>query len=78
MPLARSMAKPYKANWPGVRDDFESAALLALVEAAESFDPPRETFDSRHLPGIGSGVRYETCRGVWSRTGGGVTRAMLR
>ena len=41
MPLARSLAKPFKLSWPGSRDDFESAACLALVEAAESFDPDR-------------------------------------
>ena len=42
LPLARSMARPYKANWPGLRDDFESAACLAVVEAAEAFDPGRD------------------------------------
>ncbi len=41
LPLARSLARPFKANWPGMRDDFESAACLALVEAAEGFDPSR-------------------------------------
>lgn len=41
LPLARSLAKPYKLSWPGNRDDFESAACLALVEAAEAFDPGR-------------------------------------
>ena len=41
LPLARSLAKPYKASWPASRDEFESAACLALVEAAESFDPAR-------------------------------------
>lgn len=51
LPLARSLAKPFKTSWPGSRDDFESAACLALVEAAEAFDPGRNvkfaTF-SRH------------------------------
>ena len=32
---------PFKIDWPGMRDDFESAACLALVEAAEAFDPER-------------------------------------
>lgn len=41
MPLARAMARPLKRAWPCARDDFESAACLALVEAAESFDPDR-------------------------------------
>lgn len=41
LPLARSLAKPFKMSWPSSRDDFESAACLALVEAAEAFDPER-------------------------------------
>jgi len=41
LPLARSLAKPYKLNWPTARDEFDSAACLALVEAAESYDPER-------------------------------------
>ncbi len=41
LPLARAMSKPLKANWPGAWDDFESAACMALVEAAESYDPSR-------------------------------------
>lgn len=41
LPLARSLARPMKAHWPNVREDFDSTACLALVEAAESFDPER-------------------------------------
>lgn len=41
MPLARSLSKPYKKAWPTARDEFESAACFALVEAAESFEPGR-------------------------------------
>ncbi len=41
LPLARSLAKPYKLSWPTHRDDFESAACCALVEAAGTFDPER-------------------------------------
>lgn len=41
LPLARALARPLKTHWPHVRDDFDSAALLALVEAAESFEPER-------------------------------------
>lgn len=41
VPLARALSKPLKAALPEARDEFESAALLALVEAAESFDPDR-------------------------------------
>ena len=41
IPLARSMARPYKIAWPNHRDDFESASMLALVESARRFDPDR-------------------------------------
>ncbi len=41
LPLARSLARPFKMSWPGSRDEFESAANLALIEAAGSFDPGR-------------------------------------
>jgi RNA polymerase sigma factor for flagellar operon FliA len=35
------LARPYKRQWPGERDEFESVAALALVEAANSFDRGR-------------------------------------
>lgn len=41
LPLARALAKPLKKNWPNEGTEFESAALMALVEAAQSFDPAR-------------------------------------
>jgi RNA polymerase sigma factor (sigma-70 family) len=41
MPMARALAKSYKRTWPQEWEEFESAALMALVEAAESFDPGR-------------------------------------
>src|SRR5690349_5323240 len=41
LPMAKSLAKPLKASWPLAREEFESAALEALVEAAQSFDPSR-------------------------------------
>lgn len=41
VPMARSLAKPLKLAWPLEGDEFESAAMLALVEAAQSFDPSR-------------------------------------
>jgi RNA polymerase sigma factor (sigma-70 family) len=41
MPLARSLAKRLKDMWPRYYEDFESAACLALVEAAQSFEPER-------------------------------------
>lgn len=45
--LARSIAKPFKANHPRFRDEIDSAAMMALVEAAESY---RE----------GSGVKFSS------------------
>jgi RNA polymerase sigma factor (sigma-70 family) len=41
LPLAKALAKPLKRSWPQESEEFESAALLALVEAAQSFDPTR-------------------------------------
>ncbi len=41
VPLARGMSKPLKILYPYWKDEFESAACLALVEAARSFDPSR-------------------------------------
>ena len=41
LPLARSLARPFKRCWPTHRDDFDSAACCALVETAGTFDPTR-------------------------------------
>jgi RNA polymerase sigma factor (sigma-70 family) len=41
VPMAKSLAKPLKMSWPNEGAEFESAALMALVEAAQSFDPSR-------------------------------------
>lgn len=41
MALARRVARPYKRAWPSHWEEFESASLLAVVEAAESFDRSR-------------------------------------
>ena len=41
VPMAKSLAKPLKTAWPIEGDEFESAALMALVEAAQSFDESR-------------------------------------
>ncbi len=41
LPLARSLARPFKMSWPSHRDDFESAACAALVESAGTFEPDR-------------------------------------
>ncbi len=42
IPMARALAKPLKRLWPHVTDEFDSAALMALVEAAQSFDAGRQ------------------------------------
>jgi RNA polymerase sigma factor (sigma-70 family) len=41
LPLARALARPLKEMFAQWKDEFESAACLALVEAARSFDPSR-------------------------------------
>jgi RNA polymerase sigma factor (sigma-70 family) len=41
LPLARSLAKSLKQDWPTESDEFDSAACLALVEAAQSYNPNR-------------------------------------
>ncbi len=41
LPLARTLAKSTKLNWPNHRDEIDSAALMALVEAAQAFNPRR-------------------------------------
>jgi RNA polymerase sigma factor (sigma-70 family) len=38
LPMAKALAKPLKAAWPVESDEFDSAACLALVEAAQSYD----------------------------------------
>jgi RNA polymerase sigma factor (sigma-70 family) len=39
--LAKALARPFKLRWPSHRDDFESAALGALVEAAGTYRADR-------------------------------------
>ncbi len=39
LPLARAVAKPFKQRYPQESDEFESSACMALVEAAQAFDP---------------------------------------
>ena len=41
LPMARALARSFTMAWPSLRDEFDSAAALALVEAAESYDPSR-------------------------------------
>lgn len=41
IPFARTLAKPFKLNWYFNQDEFDSASLLGLIEAAEAFDERR-------------------------------------
>jgi RNA polymerase sigma factor (sigma-70 family) len=41
LPLAMSLARPVKLKWTRDRDELDAAARLALVEAAQAFDPRR-------------------------------------
>lgn len=41
VPLARSLAKRFAKSCPWAYDDFRASASLALVEAAQAFDPVR-------------------------------------
>lgn len=38
VPLVRRLARPFRLAWPKHRDDLDSAALCALVQAAADFD----------------------------------------
>lgn len=40
--MARALARPLRQTWPAASDEFESAALFALVEAAGAFRPDRQ------------------------------------
>jgi RNA polymerase sigma factor (sigma-70 family) len=66
VPLARRLAMPFKRHWPSQYDEFDSAAMLALVQAAAVWDATRgcrfATF-ARHriLGGLRDAVRA-ACR----------------
>jgi RNA polymerase sigma factor (sigma-70 family) len=42
MGMAYTLARPLATRWPTEKEEFESSALLALVEAAQAFDPLRK------------------------------------
>ena len=42
LPLARRLAQPFKAAWAPYWDDFESAACLGLVQAAQTYDTSKQ------------------------------------
>ena len=55
LPFARSLAKPFKATWAYESDEFESAACMGLVEAAQSYDASKNvkfsTFAAKRILG---------------------------
>jgi RNA polymerase sigma factor (sigma-70 family) len=56
LPLARSLARPYRRAYPRHADDYSGAAALALVEAAATYDPGRGVSFARHA----------SCRIAWA------------
>lgn len=56
LPFAKRIARPYQVRWPSERDEFESAAGLAMVEAARAFDAGRgvkfATFAAMRVDGM--------------------------
>jgi RNA polymerase sigma factor (sigma-70 family) len=69
LPLARSLAKRYKKKWPFGADEFESAACLALVEAAQSYDAAKNvkfaTFARKRILGELRDVQREMVPVGW-------------
>jgi RNA polymerase sigma factor (sigma-70 family) len=63
---ARQLASSWKALDPTVGDEFESAAMMALVMAARTFDPARgvkfTTYARHRVIGVLRDVRRQTCR----------------
>ena len=63
LPLARSMAARLAGDWSCVREEFEAAACLALVEAAQAFDLERKldfvTYARPHILGALYDLRRE-------------------
>jgi len=55
LPMARALARPFKQQFPDYWEEFESAASLALVQAAERFSNSRDvkftTFARRRILG---------------------------
>jgi RNA polymerase sigma factor (sigma-70 family) len=80
LPLARSLAKPFKRTWPKERDEFESAVCLALVEAAQSYDPSMNvkfaTFARHRILGALADTRRELIASGWVRDTEGASRVV--
>ena len=72
IPLAQQVARPLQAHWPHLHDEFASAALFALVEAARTFDSARNvkftTFARYRIWGALRDVQREQLPDGWRRT----------
>ena len=70
LPMAQALAKGCKAKRIIERDELESTAYLALVEAAKNFDPARNvsfaTYARHHIEG-----RLQDCKRFWNSGWGG-------
>jgi RNA polymerase sigma factor (sigma-70 family) len=68
LPMAESIAKGRRTRWTIERDELQSTAYLALVEAARSFDPSRNvnfaTYARHHIEGA-----LNDCRRFWVDSG---------
>jgi RNA polymerase sigma factor (sigma-70 family) len=69
-PLARALARRFKKAWAYGRDEFESAAGLALVEAAQAYDPSKKvkfaTYARRRIIGELRDVQRQLILRGWS------------
>ena len=65
LPMARALSRPFKDRFPDSWEEFDSAACLALVEAARAFDPDRDvkfsTFARRRIWGGLCDARRQRC-----------------
>ncbi|MGA2704245.1 MAG: sigma-70 family RNA polymerase sigma factor [Isosphaeraceae bacterium] len=79
LPLAHSLARRMKDSFPDAVDEFQSAAFLALVEAAQSFDSSRRvgfaSFARHRIWGALCDLRREIIKRV--QRGGGEAELVL-
>jgi RNA polymerase sigma factor (sigma-70 family) len=71
------MARQMKTRFPGAREEFESAAYLALVEAAQSFDSSRNVNFATYARHRIRGALYDVYR-EWLGTTSTRPRAQTR
>jgi RNA polymerase sigma factor (sigma-70 family) len=71
VPFARALAKPLRDAYPRVWADLQSAALLALVQAAVTYDPQRNipfpTYARHRIWGALREVNHGIGVKVWQR-----------